>query len=88
MMNIGRVFERTVDRVPERIGLVDWNGEVSYTYQEWYDRAAAIATGLAADGIKVGSRVATVTRNRSELGACPRNIGREIRFYGFRVHMT
>jgi hypothetical protein len=21
-------------------------------------------------------------------GACPRNIGREIRFYGFRVHMT
>jgi 2-furoate---CoA ligase len=66
-MNIGRVFERTVDRVPERAALVDPDGEVTYTYREWHDRAMAVANGLAAAGIDVNSRVATMMRNRAEL---------------------
>jgi 2-furoate---CoA ligase len=68
-MNIGRVFKRTVERVPEQTALVDKETSDRYTYREWYERISALASGFAAAGVDAESRVGVVMRNRAELAA-------------------
>jgi 2-furoate---CoA ligase len=66
-MNVGQVFRRTTDRVPETEGLVDPAAETRYTYRTWYERSRSVAAGLEAQGIGAGDRIATAMRNRVEL---------------------
>jgi 2-furoate---CoA ligase len=54
----------TAERTPAAEAAVD--GDVRLTYAELLERAARLAAGLAANGVRPGDRVAAVTRNRLE----------------------
>jgi len=66
-MNMGRVLNRTVDRAPDTVGIVDPVADVRYTYRTLYDRSVTVAAALESRGIEAGDRVATAMRNRVEL---------------------
>ena len=55
--NLVEMLRRTVDRVPDAEALVEFEGP-RITYRELWDRAARVAGGLRALGIRRGDRVA------------------------------
>ena len=61
------MFRTSVDRTPERECIVVLGGE-RVTYQQVWDRAARVAGGLAAAGVRPGDRVAN--RHGNSLGWC------------------
>jgi 2-furoate---CoA ligase len=65
-MNIGQVLQRTVERAPESIGLVDTTADVRYTYETWFKRCRETAAALEARGIGQGDYVGAAMRNRVE----------------------
>ncbi len=60
-----RCLHRAVDLFPNKIGVV--SGEKQFTYRQFGDRAERLATGLLAEGITKGDRVAYLSFNTHQL---------------------
>lgn len=67
-MHMGNVFQRTVERHPERIGVVDADASVRYTYGEWNIRVNRLASAFDDMGIEPGDRVGVVMQPRVQAG--------------------
>jgi len=59
-------FQQTVARHPEAVALRTPGGAVTITWQQYGDRVARIAAGLAALGVRRGDTVALMLANRPE----------------------
>lgn len=68
VMHMGTVFQRTVERHPERIGVVDADAGVRYTYEEWSDRVNQLASAFDDMGIGPGDRIGVVMQPRVQAG--------------------
>ncbi|RFU69413.1 fatty acid--CoA ligase [Bacillus sp. V59.32b] len=64
---IGKIFDLTVKKFPNKEALYDERRNVRYTYQEWNERVISLANALLADGVKKGDRVSTYLYNNEEL---------------------
>ncbi|CAH0347641.1 fatty acid--CoA ligase [Bacillus sp. CECT 9360] len=64
---IGKIFDLTVKKFPNKEALYDERRNVRYTYQEWNERVTSLANALLADGVKKGDRVSTYLYNNEEL---------------------
>lgn len=67
-MDIPSMFERSVDRTPDRDAIVDIKSDTRYSYRELADETYAVANGLADRGVSKGTHVATCLPNRPEHG--------------------
>lgn len=65
---MGRVFQRTVERYPERTAVIDDDADVRYTYNEWNQRVNRFASALEEKGIGPGDRVGVVMQPRVQVG--------------------
>ncbi|MBO0959821.1 fatty acid--CoA ligase [Neobacillus sp. MM2021_6] len=65
---IGKIFELTVKRFPNKDALYDVRKNVRYTYKEWNEQANRLAHALVSEGVKKGDRVSTFMFNTEELG--------------------
>jgi fatty-acyl-CoA synthase len=64
---VGALSERRAQLSPDRVGLVDADADVEYTYADLDRRANRTARLLRDAGVGTGDRVAAVSRNRVEL---------------------
>lgn len=67
-MHMGRVFQRTVERRPSRIGVVDTDEGIEYTYEEWEQRVDRLASAFAEAGVGEGDRVGVIMQPRVQAG--------------------
>ncbi|WP_079505712.1 fatty acid--CoA ligase [Mesobacillus jeotgali] len=65
---IGKIFDLTVMKSPNKEALYDVRKNVRFTYSEWNDEVNRLANALLAEGVKKGDRVSTFTFNTEELG--------------------
>jgi 2-furoate---CoA ligase len=64
MLDLGKTLLQSVERRPHALALVD--GALRLTYEEWFERVAALAGGLEALGVKRGERLVSLLQNRWE----------------------
>lgn len=64
---IGKIFDLTVKKFPNKEALYDERRNARYTYQEWNERVKSLANALLAEGVKKGDRVSTYLYNNEEL---------------------
>ncbi|MGH7247523.1 MAG: AMP-binding protein, partial [Pseudomonadota bacterium] len=64
MLDLGLSFLASVARDPQALAIVD--GEVRFTYSEWYRRISALVAGFDAVGLKAGDHLVTALTNRWE----------------------
>jgi long-chain acyl-CoA synthetase len=67
-ITIGKVFELTVRRYPNKEAIYDVRKNVRYTYKEWNEQVNRLANALLNEGVKKGDRVSTFMFNTEELG--------------------
>jgi 2-furoate---CoA ligase len=67
-MHMGDVFQRTVERHPERTAVVDRDAGTRYTYEAWNERVDQLAAALRERGIEAGDRVGVVIQPRIQAG--------------------
>ncbi|MFC4802770.1 fatty acid--CoA ligase [Neobacillus sp. GCM10023253] len=65
---IGKIFELTVQKYPNKEALYDVRKNVRYTYKEWNEQVNLLANALLKLGVKKGDRVSTFMFNTEELG--------------------
>ncbi|AZU60825.1 fatty acid--CoA ligase [Neobacillus mesonae] len=65
---IGKIFELTVKKYPNKEALYDVRKNVRYTYKEWGEHVNRLANALLKEGVKKGDRVSTFMFNTEELG--------------------
>ncbi len=65
---IGKIFDLTVKKFPNKEALYDVRKNVRYTYKEWSEQVNRLANALQQEGIKKGDRVSTFMFNTEELG--------------------
>ncbi|WP_423801087.1 fatty acid--CoA ligase [Neobacillus sp. SAB-20_R2A] len=65
---IGKIFELTVQKYPNKEALYDVRKNVRYTYKEWNEQVNRLANALLKQGVKKGDRVSTFMFNTEELG--------------------
>jgi long-chain acyl-CoA synthetase len=65
---IGKIFDLTVMKFPNKEALYDVRKNVRFTYSEWNVEVNRLANALLADGVKKGDRVSTFMFNTEELG--------------------
>jgi long-chain acyl-CoA synthetase len=65
---IGRIFDLTVMKSPNKEALYDVRKDLRFTYSEWNDEVNRLANALMAEGVKKGDRVSTFMFNTEELG--------------------
>lgn len=65
---IGRIFDMTVRRFPDKEALYDVRKNVRFTYREWNDEVNRLANALMQEGVKKGDRVTAFLFNTEELG--------------------
>lgn len=65
---IGKIFELTVKKFPNKEALYDVRKNVRYTYKEWNEQVNRLANALVCEGVKKGDRVSTFMFNTEELG--------------------
>ncbi|WP_312473364.1 fatty acid--CoA ligase [Neobacillus sp.] len=65
---IGKIFDLTVKKFPNKEALYDVRKNVSYTYHEWSEQVNRLANALINEGVKKGDRVSTFMFNTEELG--------------------
>jgi long-chain acyl-CoA synthetase len=65
---IGKIFDLTVEKYPNKEALYDVRKNVRYTYKEWSDQVNLLANALITEGVKKGDRVSTFMFNTEELG--------------------
>lgn len=68
-ITIGKIFEQTVMKYPNKEALYDVKKNIRYSYQEWDKRVNQIANALVASGVKKGDRVSTFLFNCEELAS-------------------
>ncbi len=65
---IGKIFDLTVKKYPNKEALHDVRKNVRFTYREWNDEVNRLANALLAEGVRKGDRVSTFLFNTEELG--------------------
>jgi long-chain acyl-CoA synthetase len=64
---LGKIFDQTVSKYPEKEALVDLRKKQRWTYREWKDEVHRLANALLAAGVGKGDRVSTFLFNTDEL---------------------
>ncbi|TWT04359.1 fatty acid--CoA ligase [Planococcus sp. CPCC 101016] len=64
---LGKIFDQTVSRYPDKEALVDIRREQRWTYSQWSDEVHRLANALTAEGVSRGDRVSSFLFNNSEL---------------------
>jgi 2-furoate---CoA ligase len=62
MLDLGKTLLQSVERRPHALALVD--GVLRLTYEQWFERVAALAGGLEALGVRHGERLVSLLQNR------------------------
>ncbi|MED3562738.1 fatty acid--CoA ligase [Bacillus xiapuensis] len=65
---IGKVFDLTVKKFPNKEAIYDVRKNVRLTYKEWNEQVNRLANALLKEGVKKGERVSTFLFNTEELG--------------------
>jgi long-chain acyl-CoA synthetase len=65
---IGKIFDLTVKKHPNKEAIFDVRKNVRYTYKEWSEQVTRLANALLKEGVKKGDRVSTFMFNTEELG--------------------
>lgn len=65
---MGRVFQRTVERYPNRTAVIDNDEDIQYTYDEWNRRINRFASALEEMDIGSGDRVGVIMQPRVQAG--------------------
>src|SRR3954454_272350 len=65
---IGKIFDLTVKRYPNKQAIYDVRKKVRYTYKEWSEQVNRLANALINEGVQKGDRVSTFMFNTEELG--------------------
>jgi long-chain acyl-CoA synthetase len=65
---IGKIFDLTVKKSPNKEALYDVRKDLRFTYSEWNDEVNRLANALMEEGVKKGDRVSTFMFNTEELG--------------------
>ncbi|MEK5520702.1 fatty acid--CoA ligase [Heyndrickxia sp. FSL W8-0423] len=85
---IGKLFDLTVKKYPNKEALFDVRRNRRFTYQEWSERVNQLANALIHEGVRKGDRVSTFLFNNEELAtavfACAK-IGAVINPINFRL---
>ncbi|MGG1396659.1 fatty acid--CoA ligase [Bacillus salipaludis] len=66
---IGKVFDLTVKKFPNKEAIFDVRKNIRFTYKEWNERINSLANALIMEGVKKGDRVSTFLFNTEELGS-------------------
>lgn len=64
---LGRIFDLTVAKYPNKEALYDVRKNLRYTYKEWSIQVNKLANALLAEGVQKGDRVSTFMFNTEEL---------------------
>jgi 2-furoate---CoA ligase len=64
MLDLGTSFLASVARDPNALAIVD--GDVRFTYAQWYRRISALVAGFDSIGLKAGDHLVTALQNRWE----------------------
>lgn len=67
MTTLGRIFDLTVAKYPNKEALYDVRKDLRYTYTEWSIEVNKLANALLAEGVRKGDRVSTYLFNTEEL---------------------
>ncbi|MEH6953465.1 fatty acid--CoA ligase [Neobacillus drentensis] len=65
---IGKIFDLTVKKYPNKQAIYDVRKNVRYTYKEWSEQVNRLANALLKEGVQKGDRVSTFMFNTEELG--------------------
>jgi long-chain acyl-CoA synthetase len=65
---IGKIFDLTVKKHPNKEAIFDVRKNVRLTYKEWSGQVTRLANALLKEGVKKGDRVSTFMFNTEELG--------------------
>ncbi|MCM3569154.1 fatty acid--CoA ligase [Neobacillus mesonae] len=65
---IGKIFELTVKKYPNKEAIYDVRKNLRYTFREWSEQVNRLANALLTEGVKKGDRVSTFMFNTEELG--------------------
>ncbi|HEY8553773.1 MAG TPA: AMP-binding protein [Burkholderiales bacterium] len=65
MLDLGRSFLATVERSPGARAIVE--GDLRWTYGEWFERVRAVAGGLERLGLERGDRLLVILQNRWQM---------------------
>ncbi|WP_409254078.1 fatty acid--CoA ligase [Bacillus sp. SCS-153A] len=65
---IGKIFELTVKKYPEKEALYDVRKDLRFTYRQWNDEVNRLSNALIKEGVKKGDRVTAFLFNTEELG--------------------
>lgn len=66
-ITIGKVFDLTVAKYPNKEALYDVRKNLRYTYKEWSEQVTKLANALLNEGVRKGDRVSTYLFNTEEL---------------------
>lgn len=64
---LGKIFDQTVSKYPEKEAMVDLRKNMRWTYREWQLDVHRLANALKAAGVEKGDRVSTFLFNTDEL---------------------
>ncbi|MGA9174439.1 MAG: AMP-binding protein, partial [Thermoactinomyces sp.] len=64
---IGRMFEQTVEKFPEKEALYDVKKGRRFTYRQWDREVNRLANAFLAAGVRKGDRVSAYLYNTEEL---------------------
>lgn len=64
---IGKIFDLTVKRFPNKEAVYDVRKDIRFTYKEWNEQVNRLARALLKEGVKKGDRVSTYLFNTEEL---------------------
>lgn len=64
MLDLGTTFLQSAERSPTALALVDEG--VRWTYSQWRDEIARVATGLSRQGLSSGDRMLSILQNRHQ----------------------
>lgn len=68
-ITIGKIFDLTVKKFPNKEAIYDVRKNVRYSYQEWNLQVNQLANALLSEGVKKGDRVSTFLFNTEELAS-------------------
>src|SRR5690606_20281311 len=64
---LGRIFDQTVSKLPDKEAIVDLRRGYRWTYLQWDEEVNRLAHALTAAGVEKGDRVSTYLFNNIEL---------------------
>ncbi|WP_449621974.1 fatty acid--CoA ligase [Robertmurraya sp. Marseille-Q9965] len=67
MTTLGKIFDLTVAKYPNKEALYDVRKNLRYTYKQWSIEVEKLANALIQEGVKKGDRVSTYLFNTEEL---------------------